>query len=358
MSKSFVFTWNNYTDETLKYLNELECSYMVYGKEVAPTTGTRHLQGYVEFEKQKKFTTVVNLFQKQHVELRKGSQQQAIDYCCKDKEFTTRGSPACTKQGKRSDIEHARESAKAGGMRLVSKTTNSLQALKVAQVFLEYNEKARDYKPTVTWIWGESGSGKSRKARELLKDDVYTKNDGTKWWNGYDGHENVIIDDFRDSWWSITEMLSLLDRYEKKVEVKGSVRQFRGRQIVVTSIHHPNTMYKNCHGEPIVQLLRRIDEVINLTISKPVEEVSKPVEEVKTCVISGGNIETPGNCTQFDTVEEVEEVGGNTKAPPSSHPEDNIDEPNWELLALMFLARNTPLEDEISEILTDLELED
>lgn len=284
MSKAYVFTWNNYTDDSLITVDTIECSYIVYGKEVGES-GTPHLQGYIEFAKQKKFNTVKNLLKGAHIELRRGSQDQAINYCMKDGDSVERGVRAITRPGKRTDIDNARDLAKAGGMRLVTKKVQSQQAMNIASKYLEYNEQERDWKPYVTWIWGDSGTGKSRLAHSALSaSDVYTKNDGTKWWNGYDGHEDVIIDDFRDSWWPITEMLSLLDRYGKRVEVKGGVRQFLAKSIIITSIFPPDQCYRGCGNEPVAQILRRIDHTIHLELPKPpveeVEEVRQPVEEV------------------------------------------------------------------------------
>ena len=75
------------------------------------------------------------------------------------------------------------------------------------------------------------------------KESVYRKASDTKWWPGYDCHEEVIIDDFRDSWWPITYMLDLLDRYETKVETKGGYRQFVPKKIIITSCQDPNRCY-------------------------------------------------------------------------------------------------------------------
>lgn len=140
----------------------------------------------------------------------------------------------------------------------------SLQQIRVAEKYLTYCEDPRDWKPEVIWLTGPSGSGKSRRAREICGEDVYTKNTGHKWWDGYDGHEDVILDDFRDSWWPITYMLALIDRYEFQVEYKGGMRQMRAKRIIITSIFTPDTMYRGT-GECQQQLARRIDCVTDVT---------------------------------------------------------------------------------------------
>jgi len=44
-ARGWLFTWNNYPDTYRAALDELECRYVCAGEEVAPTTGTPHLQG-------------------------------------------------------------------------------------------------------------------------------------------------------------------------------------------------------------------------------------------------------------------------------------------------------------------------
>ena len=140
----------------------------------------------------------------------------------------------------------------------------NLQQIRIAEKYLTYCEEPRNWVPNVYWLYGPSGAGKSKRAREICKEDVYCKNNGTKWWDGYDNHEYVIIDDFRDSWWPITYMLALLDRYEFLVEYKGGYRQFRAKTIVVTSINHPDSMYANT-GECRNQLARRLTSVTDVS---------------------------------------------------------------------------------------------
>lgn len=59
-SRLFCFTWNNYTStEISDHLNE-DIEYAQWGEEVAPTTGTPHLQGVIYLKKKKTLTGVIN----------------------------------------------------------------------------------------------------------------------------------------------------------------------------------------------------------------------------------------------------------------------------------------------------------
>lgn len=260
-ARAWCFTINNYTDNDIMSLEKINCRYMICGFEIGEN-GTPHIQGYVEFGKVCRFATVKKFLPRAHIEMRRGTRDAARDYCKKDGDFFEIGDWNAGGQGRRTDLGHVREMALADGMRTVTAIGN-LQQIRVAEKFLQYNEEGRDWKPTVIWLHGPTGVGKSRLARALCDGDYYAKKDGTKWWDGYDNHEEVIIDDFRDSWWSFTTMLSLLDRYEHTVECKGGSRQFRAKKIIITSAFAPEQCYKGA-GEAINQLLRRIDVIDNM----------------------------------------------------------------------------------------------
>lgn len=262
---NFCFTLNNYSlDEELDILcTSLPVMYIIYGYEIGKN-GTKHLQGYCELNHKMRLNTIKKLgigFERMHIEKRKGTQSQAIEYCKKDNDWIEYGTPKTLRQGQRNDLDEVRIAARDQGMKEVS-TWGNLQEIRVAEKYLQYNEPKRTWKPTVTWIWGPTGTGKSRYAHETLP-DAYTKSDSTKWWDGYDGQRDVILDDYRGDWMKLSELLTLIDRYERRIEYKGGSRQFLAKNIIITSCKHPQEVYQ-VPDENINQLLRRIDNIKHL----------------------------------------------------------------------------------------------
>lgn len=260
-TRGYCFTINNYTDEDTKQVLELQSisKYLIVGKEVGEN-GTAHYQGYVFFENPRHFNAVKKLLTRAHIEVTGGTPEQNKKYCSKGGDILIEHGEV-PRAGKRNDIEHIRQVVKEKPkMREVVQEAQSYQAIKVAEVYLKYHEEPRKWKPEVRWYHGSTGSGKTKSAREWLGDDVYTALDSIKWWEGYDAHENVLIDDFRKDFCKFHQLLKLLDRYEYKVETKGGSRQFLAKKIAITAPYPPNSIYNT--REDVKQLLRRIDDVI------------------------------------------------------------------------------------------------
>lgn len=98
---------------------DIECSYIIYQKEICPSTEKVHWQGYVEFKNQKRMSEVKKAFDDNtlHLECRHGTQEQAIEYC-KKKESNAGEDPiefgTPKRQGNRSDLQSIYESIESG----------------------------------------------------------------------------------------------------------------------------------------------------------------------------------------------------------------------------------------------------
>lgn len=134
--KRWVFTLNNYTDEDQERLRRLgeEVNYLVFGREVAPETGTPHLQGFVLFHTNKRLNAAkAALGDRVHLETARGTSAQASAYCKKENDFEEFGQvPA--EQGKTNRFEEFKEWV----MAQPSKPTAARVASEFPSIFMQY----------------------------------------------------------------------------------------------------------------------------------------------------------------------------------------------------------------------------
>jgi len=236
--------------------------YIVIGTEVCPSTGKEHYQGYVEFWRAYDLSVVKQLIgDSTHREERHGTALQASDYCKKDKNYIEFG--VMSRMGHRTDLD-----------RIIHDVENKLSIRDVARnnpaEYIKYHKGVEKYKNLLieprNWVtevivlWGKTGCGKSRLAREITSNYwVWTPQRGS-WFDGYEGQEDVIMEEFRGQL-PLGMMLSLTDRYECPVQVKGGMVEFCPRKIVITSPKHPKEWYEDCGNDRIDQLLRRVTHV-------------------------------------------------------------------------------------------------
>lgn len=259
---NWFLTINNPTQDELDYaLTFEEPSYLMVADETGEQ-GTRHLHLYIEYKCQKSFKKMKKTFPRANIQIAKGDADDNAVYLSKQnlvREFGNR-----KKQGKRTDLDVVREVVEeTNSMREVVRVAQSYQSVRMAECILKYHEKPRNWKPEVKWFWGPTGTGKSKTAYEELGEDCYTCLSTGKWFDGYDNHENVLIDDMRRDFMKFHELLRLLDRYAMRVECKGGSRQFRAKKIIITSAFHPETLFET--REDVQQLIRRIDCIRTFT---------------------------------------------------------------------------------------------
>ena len=207
--QDFCFTWNNppqdYQD-TLHTVYMRHCAYMIFQLEIGNEAGMPHVQGYFELRNRSRFSTVRNYWadlgvESVHLETRKATQQQCIDYCSKqdtrvdESESGEWGVPRKSEQGRRNDIHEAAALVRDHGIKKLKQELPGLYVRyhagleKLARFYAE--EEARpdmsDFVPrpwqkqlleqleqpaddrTIVWVYdAQGGAGKSKLARYLL----------------------------------------------------------------------------------------------------------------------------------------------------------------------------------------------
>lgn len=85
-SQAWVFTWNNYPANWQEYFLKVQDTLVqfVAGEEVAPTTGTPHIQGYLKFKGDRNRYTALKLPKQICFNPAKGTAEQNYDYTTKD----------------------------------------------------------------------------------------------------------------------------------------------------------------------------------------------------------------------------------------------------------------------------------
>lgn len=263
-SKFWLFTWNNYAStpgypELLSGFKNL--TYLVYGYETAPVTGTPHLQGYLEFGIRTKLSTLKKLQAQIHWEVPKhySTWQECKGYCVKeggdvfewgtgvfDKVKSKRSQGHAT-GGKRTDIDDVRDALLTG----VINNTRELelwpgltyQGMLFADRFLRNARPERDGPPDVFVLHGSTGIGKSRFAHEFIERiergrgwrSWQSYDNKLKWFDGYDKHEIALFDDFRGGDCHFPTLLRICDRYVCRVEVKGASAWWCPKIIIFTT---------------------------------------------------------------------------------------------------------------------------
>lgn len=83
--KRWVFTLNNYTEDEVKLLNEFLSSNSSYiMAEESGEEGTKHLQGFINFNKKVRFTFIKKEFPRIHLEKARKNNDTNIKYCMKE----------------------------------------------------------------------------------------------------------------------------------------------------------------------------------------------------------------------------------------------------------------------------------
>lgn len=276
--RNFCFTLFNFTNDDKLKINNLQdkfCNYIIYADEICPTTGREHLQGYLEFIDQIRFSGIKRLIHDEiSVRACKGSFTDNFIYCSKTKKYYESGKRKI--QGKRNDlIELKTRFFNNERIDTILNDCNSFQQIKIIEKLIQYKKLSKiRIKLDIIYITGECGSGKTEYAYSLLKDDFWRNcPSGLDWFDGYVGQEDVLINEFRDTFCKLHMLLELLDGYELKVPIKGGFTHWYPKRIIFTSIYPPEELYSLNEIDSIQQLLRRIKRTIVMKDFRIVSDV-------------------------------------------------------------------------------------
>jgi len=235
-SRKWLLTINNPEkhDVTHESLREaLESMPLVYScmcDEIGDN-GTYHTHVFLQGKSPIRFSRIKKLFLSAHIDIANGTAQQNRDYIrkegkwAKDKKKETNlpetfeefGECPEERPGRRTDLDSLYEQIKDGMTNFEILEANPKYMMhmdkveKARQIVLEaeYREKFRNL--TVRYIWGATGTGKTRGVYERHGyPNVYRITDYDHPWDGYRQQDIVVFEEFRSSL-RIQDMLSYLD---------------------------------------------------------------------------------------------------------------------------------------------------
>lgn len=251
---------------------------LIFQEEIGGNTERQHYQGFIRFKNAKTRQQCIDLFTAYTGHTRTHFDKsdypvEAIEYCRKGEtrlsadgmwEFGDLEYP----QGKRSDLLECKEIISKAGWRHAelyeshfSTSVRYMQGLEKASFYMSKAKQVeRDVE--VHWLWGKAGTGKSRDARAGLTINDYfrlpTPQGGRVWFDGYEGEEILIIEEFNTHTMTIENFLELCDRYPLQQQVKGAFIWANWKKVVITSQFHFSSIYPFASEEQLAALRRRV----------------------------------------------------------------------------------------------------
>lgn len=267
-------------DEFKEKIVEDEYLKGICAEETCPNTGRKHLQGFMYFKKRQRFSVIRLMFEKWHIEVAKGSDDENYKYCTKeDGDPYIWGDWRVAGQGCRvgEDIVEMLDDGEPICVVMRTHTDvwmKNFRAIDRMQELIEKEKsKSRKFREVeVIVIFGACGVGKTRYVVEK-EDDLYIcdmVDDG--WWDGYENEEAILFDDFYGGV-KYSKMLRYLDGYNMRLNVKGKSCQANWKRVYITSNEPPEMWYHGMNQETKA-LLRRIDQRIDLGRGDPGTEVA------------------------------------------------------------------------------------
>lgn len=176
-----------------------------------------------------------------HLEKAKGTAAQNLEYCSKeDRNPMVVGEPM--RQGSRTDLLELKQDIDEGAPELTLWEKDFPTMVRYYRAMNHYRSlraQPRHWVTEVIVLVGPTGCGKTKWVFDMCEDErlsLWTYSSGG-WFDGYDGQDVALFDDFYgvDSSIPWDLLLKLCDRYPMKVPVKGGFREWCPKKVVITS---------------------------------------------------------------------------------------------------------------------------
>lgn len=262
-TRLWVFTNFDLEFDYNALIKNAKVRYIAYAPEKCPKTDRDHHQGWLMLHAAtESVKNVAKLVGKCHVEPMYGSLHSNDSYCSKEGQLVELGDKPS--QGERADLKLLKDALVNGETSVTEIMMDDPVTYHQYGRTLEKIEDrvarktTRNWMTKGTWIWGETGCGKSHEAYEGYDESTHYvyKHDGG-WWDGYTGQATVILDDFRGEI-SYAEMLRLVDKWPHWVRRRNrEPASFIAQKLIVTCNSPPDMVYRDTDNDGYAQLNRR-----------------------------------------------------------------------------------------------------
>lgn len=257
-SRDWCFTINNYQNLEPGVLATLKANmstgkYWILGKEVCPTTGTPHLQGFFWLEHARTWSSIRRMLApaKAWFKKCKGTAWQNFVYCSKMKDFEEWGrrpfddKESAQARGEASKRKHAEAilMAERGDFKRLRSEEPALYVQRYNTFKAIYKDNLGHVEQPLEaldnwWFYGPTGSFKSRTARAENPRIFKVNPEKPHWWCNYNGEECVLVDDIdpnhaKPMTWFVKVVA---DHYPFDCEYKGGMLyNVRPKRVICTS---------------------------------------------------------------------------------------------------------------------------
>lgn len=246
-----VDKWDAELPDGVKYIK---------GQQEIGEGGYHHWQVVCYLERKSRMSAVKKLFcNEAHCEHTRS--EAALGYVWKEEtavEFTQfEYGEAPKKRNDKQDWETMFELAKRGMIDEIPADVRIRCYSTLRKIEKDYMKPEGGLRKVIVYV-GPTGVGKSSRAWHEAGLDAYPKDPNTKFWDGYCGQENIVIDEFRGRI-DISHILRWFDRYPVCVENKGGGTVLRSKKIWITTNLPVVKWYPDIDDTTFGALLRRLE---------------------------------------------------------------------------------------------------